>query len=136
MATALKKNDRRIRNWRRTSAHRPTKPLWSCEISKVAQYRRWLILCSFCKSAGRWFGRNEYLAKTVRERFPNEVDEFLVFGDKFQIPVSNEPIRLLANHLQGLIEAKASRLRILSKALQGDLPNRGQMTINTGAFRH
>jgi len=72
----------------------------------------------------------------VRERFPNEVDEFLVFGDKFQIPVSNEPIRLLANHLQGLIEAKASRLRILSKALQGDLPNRGQMTINTGAFRH
>ena len=91
-------------------------------------------LSAFCKTAGRWFGRNEYVAAKVRERFPVEVDEFLVYGDKFNVQIGNDQIENQANHLRELITAKVGRLRTLSKALSDDARNRnyGQMSVNIG----
>jgi hypothetical protein len=91
-------------------------------------------LSAFCKTAGRWFGRNEYVVERVRGRFPVEVDQFVVYGDKFNVQIGNDQIENQANHLRELITVKVERLRTLSKALSDDARNRnyGQVSINIG----
>lgn len=75
---------------------------------------------NYLKAAGRWFGRNEYLASTVHDVCPNEVDEFLVHAQKLAVSVTvpvMKPEHYIANHTKAHIEAKVMKLRALSKAL-------------------
>lgn len=82
-----------------------------------AEVKNLYDLVRILKVAGRWFGRNEYVAEQVRERYPNEVSEFVLHGGKLTYPVAINEILNQRNHLQAHITVKVEQLRKLAQAM-------------------
>jgi hypothetical protein len=78
------------------------------------------------RSVGRWFGRNEYLASQLADRFPTEVNRFLVYGDS-DLEFDEGPTQMdtSVNHTKALITAKAGRFSELIASLQRKLDGGG-----------